>query len=66
MLQRGGLPVDAFTANVSKDIVQILQALVILCVSADGLWTWLKPRRAAMAESTVEWRGSRAGCTPNS
>jgi simple sugar transport system permease protein len=38
VLQRGGVPVDAFTRNVSKDIVQILQALVILCVAAEAMF----------------------------
>jgi simple sugar transport system permease protein len=38
VLQRGGLPVDAFTAHVSKDIVQILQALVILFVAAEAMF----------------------------
>src|SRR5207237_6743893 len=35
-LQRGGLFVDIFTANVSKDLVAVLQALVILFVAAAG------------------------------
>jgi simple sugar transport system permease protein len=38
VLQRGGVPVDAFTRHVSKDIVQILQALVILCVAAEAMF----------------------------
>ena len=38
MLQRGGLPVDAFTQLVSKDIVQILQGLVILFVAAEAMF----------------------------
>jgi simple sugar transport system permease protein len=38
VLQRGGVPVDAFTQLVSKDIVQILQALVILFVAAEGMF----------------------------
>ena len=38
VLQRGGLPVDAFTQLVSKDIVQILQGLVILFVAAEALF----------------------------
>ena len=38
VLQRGGVPVDAFTSHVSKDIVQILQALVILCVAAEAMF----------------------------
>lgn len=36
VLQRGAVPVDAFTRHVSNDIVQILQALVILCVAAEA------------------------------
>ena len=38
VLQRGGVPVDAFTQHVSKDIVLILQALVILFVAAEALF----------------------------
>ncbi|MGB8508001.1 MAG: ABC transporter permease [Pyrinomonadaceae bacterium] len=36
MLQRGAIPVDAFTAHVSKDLVQVLQAIVILFVAAEA------------------------------
>jgi general nucleoside transport system permease protein len=38
VLQRGGVPVDAFTQRVSKDIVLILQALVILCVASEAIF----------------------------
>jgi len=38
ILQRGGVPVDAFTEHVSKDIVVILQALVILFVAAEAMF----------------------------
>jgi simple sugar transport system permease protein len=38
VLQRGGVPVDAFTQRVSKDIVLILQALVILFVAAEAMF----------------------------
>jgi simple sugar transport system permease protein len=38
VLQRGSVAVDAFTQNVSKDIVQILQALVILFVAAEAMF----------------------------
>jgi general nucleoside transport system permease protein len=38
VLQRGGVPVDAFTQLVSKDIVLILQALVIIFVAAEGMF----------------------------
>lgn len=36
VLQRGGIHVDAFTTDISKDIVQILQGLVILFVAAEA------------------------------
>jgi simple sugar transport system permease protein len=35
VLARGGVPVDAFTQHVTKDIVQILQATIILFVAAE-------------------------------
>ncbi len=46
-LTRGGVPVDAFTQHVTKDIVQILQATIILFVGAEaffreGLRRWVK------------------------
>src|SRR3954471_18663879 len=37
-LTRGGLFVDIFTTNVSKDLVLVLQALVILFVAAEGMF----------------------------
>jgi general nucleoside transport system permease protein len=38
VLQRGAVPVDAFTRHVSKDIVQILQGLVILLVASEAMF----------------------------
>jgi ABC-type uncharacterized transport system permease subunit len=38
VLTRGGIPVDAFTEHVTKDIVQILQATIILFVAAEGFF----------------------------
>ena len=38
ILTRGGIPVDAFTEHVTKDIVQILQATIILFVAAEALF----------------------------
>lgn len=38
VLQRGGIPVDAFTEHVTKDIVQILQATIILFVAAEAFF----------------------------
>jgi general nucleoside transport system permease protein len=38
ILQRGSVAVDAFTPHVSRDIVQILQAVVILFVAAEAMF----------------------------
>jgi len=38
VLQRGGLPVDAFTEHVTKDIVQVLQGTIILFVAAEAFF----------------------------
>jgi ABC-type uncharacterized transport system permease subunit len=38
VLVRGGVPVDAFTEHVTQDIVQILQALIILFVAAEAIF----------------------------
>jgi simple sugar transport system permease protein len=38
ILARGGIPVDAFTRNVTKDIVQILQATIILFVACEAIF----------------------------
>ncbi|PWT83148.1 MAG: ABC transporter permease [Acidobacteria bacterium] len=38
ILQRGGIPVDAFTEHVTKDIVQILQGTIILFVAAEAFF----------------------------
>jgi ABC-type uncharacterized transport system permease subunit len=56
VIQRGAVPVDAFTRHISNDIVQILQALVILCVAAESAFRGpLRAifRRAGPAESTA-------------
>ena len=38
ILQRGGIPVDAFTTHVTKDIVQVLQGTIILFVAAEAFF----------------------------
>lgn len=38
ILQRGGIPVDAFTEHVTKDIVQVLQGVIILFVAAEAMF----------------------------
>src|SRR5690242_21076134 len=47
-LTRGGLFVDIFTENVSKDLVLVLQALVILFVAAEVLFRNILIRRRAV------------------
>jgi general nucleoside transport system permease protein len=37
-LHRGSIPVDAFTERVSKDLIQVLQATVILFVAAEAVF----------------------------
>jgi simple sugar transport system permease protein len=44
-LHKGTEYLDLDTEHVTRDLSLILQALVILSVSADGLWTFLKVRR---------------------
>jgi general nucleoside transport system permease protein len=38
VLTRGGIPVDAFTQHVTKDIVQILQGTIILFVASEAFF----------------------------
>jgi len=43
-LHQGASELDLETDHVTRELSLILQALVILCVSAEGLWTWMKRR----------------------
>jgi simple sugar transport system permease protein len=45
-LHKGTTDLDFETENVTRDLSLILQALVILSVSADGLWDWIKRNRS--------------------
>src|SRR5206468_518447 len=53
-LHKGTADLDLETENVTRDLSLILQALVILAVSADGLWSWLhrKPGEVAKPAET--------------
>ena len=44
-LQHGGIYVDGFSEHVTKDIVQVLQGVIILFVAAEGLFKWALGRR---------------------
>ena len=41
VLQRGGIYVDGFSEHVTKDIVQVLQGIIILFVAAEAFFKWL-------------------------
>jgi simple sugar transport system permease protein len=44
-LHKGSADLDLETEHVTRELSLVLQALVILSVSADGLWSWMKLRR---------------------
>jgi simple sugar transport system permease protein len=41
-LHKGTADLDLETEHVTREVSLVLQALIILCVSADGLWSWMK------------------------
>ena len=61
-LHKGSADLDMETENVTRDLSLILQALIIVTVSADGLWDWLRKKKpVTMPESphiTVPESGS--------
>ncbi len=48
-LHNGTSALDLETDHVTRELSLVLQALVILFVSAEGLWAWMKNRRTATA-----------------
>lgn len=53
-LIRGGLFVDIFSDNVSKDLVQVLQAIIILLVAMDALFRGLLGRFFRKADAVAK------------
>ena len=43
-LHKGAAALDLETERVTQELSLVLQALIILSVSAEGLWNWLKKR----------------------
>ena len=43
-LHKGTADLDMETEHVTREVSLILQALIILSVSAEGLWSWMKRR----------------------
>ena len=46
-LHKGAADLDLETEHVTRELSLVLQALIILSVSADGLWSWMKRRGEA-------------------
>ncbi len=46
-LQKGASDLEIYTNNVTSDLALVLQALIILAVSADGLWEKILTRKKA-------------------
>jgi general nucleoside transport system permease protein len=55
-LHKGTADLDLETEHVTREVSLVLQALVILSVSADGLWTWLHRTPAIELELTRKTR----------
>ena len=53
-LHKGTSDLDLETENVTRDLSLILQALVILCVSADGLWDFFGDRFKAFQKKKMK------------
>jgi ABC-type uncharacterized transport system permease subunit len=53
VLQRGGIPVDAFTQHVTKDIVQVLQGTIILFVAAEAFFSGSFAKWGLMKRSKI-------------
>jgi len=44
-LQHGGIYVDGFSEHVTKDIVQVLQGVIILFVATESFFKWFLSRK---------------------
>src|ERR1051326_784246 len=55
-LHKGAADLDLETEHVTRELSLVLQALIILSVSAEGVWGWLAPQKKqkADAEATAE------------
>ncbi len=47
-LHKGTADLDLETEHVTREVSLVMQALIILSVSADGIWTWLGRRRQSV------------------
>jgi ABC-type uncharacterized transport system permease subunit len=58
-LHKGTADLDLETERVTRELSLVLQALIILSVSAEGLWSWMSTRRQAAAESGLTMRAPK-------
>jgi ABC-type uncharacterized transport system permease subunit len=60
-LHKGTADLDLETEHVTRELSLVLQGIILLSVSAEGLWTWLKPRKYTAAKlSSGEVEGTTA------
>ena len=52
-LHKGATALDLETDHVTREVSLVFQGLVILCVCADGLWTWIKKPSSAQTDVGV-------------
>jgi ABC-type uncharacterized transport system permease subunit len=48
-LHKGTADLDLETEHVTRELSLVLQALIILAVSAEGLWSWMREPRGEEA-----------------
>ena len=48
-LHKGSLDLDLETQTMTQEVSMVLQALIILTVSADGLWDWMDRKKSRKA-----------------
>ena len=53
ILLRGGIFVDAFSEHVTKDLVEVLQALVILFVAVGVNYRWMSNKFGLLRRSKI-------------
>jgi simple sugar transport system permease protein len=53
VLQHGGIYVDGFSEHVTKDIVQVLQGIIILFVAAEAFFRWSAGRFGLLKRSKI-------------
>jgi ABC-type uncharacterized transport system permease subunit len=57
-LHKGTADLDLETERVTRELSLVLQALIILSVSAEGIWSWVARRNPRPAGATPEAKGT--------